>query len=943
MNKSMRGLMIFISDLRNAKGWELEEQRVNEELANIRCKFKDHYLNSYQKKKYVCKLLYIYILGWKIDFGHMEAVHLISSDKYSEKQIGYLAMTLLLHENHDLIRLVINSIKRDLLDSNEYYNCLALHAIANIGSEEMGKILVSDVKQLLMSPISKNFVKKKAALTLLRLHRKHPGIIEPEWTESIISALDNSDLGVSLSITNLLISLVQNNNTLYEGCYLKAIHKLKRVSIVIDGEYTHDYIYYKVPAPWLQIKLLCLLQYYPPPDDEDTKKLVCKILHFIITSILHELPKNVQQNNIQNAILFEAINASIHIDIDEILANQTIQLLTKFISYKEINTRYLGLKTLTHLAKHMSTFESFKKHQDIIIQSLKDKDMSIQKKALELLYCICDSDNTKTIVEKLIHYSENANPLIKEEIAIKISILSEKYATEYEWYVNTMLKLINISKEYIGDDIWHRFVQIILDRKEIQEYAAKAVIKYLKKDSINENIIKVGGYILGEFGHLISNSSDTSPIEQFISLHSKFNICSFKTQALLMSTYIKFVNLFPEIKLDIQTVFEQNINNINSELQQRAYEYLALCCMPNNDLLRIICERMPPFSKKQSFLMSKIQNKEKGKNNKLENIKSEKILKTKSNTNTENFYKSTDTDKTIIENNLIGLEIPNTFNSLSSISSTFKTSGQFDTSDFISHIENISLSDDSLSENYKTNFNELLWNNEGLFYENEEIQINVFSEYHAYQGKMTLLYKNKSSLTYTSFTSSIKNSCKSNLLIVPIAEPPCTLNAYGQIQQILELELLDIFLEPPTISISYISTSLKSLTLTLPIVLSKFSEGVELDSNNFFQRWKQIGKSLECQKIFSTKNKEKKISFDNNVKILKGFGWEILKEIDTNDQNIVGASVLYTSQKGKFGCLLRLEPNYETKMYRITIRSTKEGIANHLESLIEKKLTENNT
>jgi hypothetical protein len=44
-------------------------------------------LNGYQKKKYVCKLLYMYILGWDIDFGHMEAVNLISSPKYSEKQI----------------------------------------------------------------------------------------------------------------------------------------------------------------------------------------------------------------------------------------------------------------------------------------------------------------------------------------------------------------------------------------------------------------------------------------------------------------------------------------------------------------------------------------------------------------------------------------------------------------------------------------------------------------------------------------------------------------------------------------------------------------------------------------------------------------------------------------------------------------------------------------
>jgi AP-2 complex subunit alpha len=66
---------------------ELEEKRVNKELANIRSKFKEPKLDGYQKKKYVAKLLYMYILGYEIDFGHMEAVNLLSSQKYSEKQL----------------------------------------------------------------------------------------------------------------------------------------------------------------------------------------------------------------------------------------------------------------------------------------------------------------------------------------------------------------------------------------------------------------------------------------------------------------------------------------------------------------------------------------------------------------------------------------------------------------------------------------------------------------------------------------------------------------------------------------------------------------------------------------------------------------------------------------------------------------------------------------
>ena len=51
----------------------------------------DKALDGYSKKKYVCKLLFIFLLGHDIDFGHMEAVNLLSSNKYTEKQIVSLS------------------------------------------------------------------------------------------------------------------------------------------------------------------------------------------------------------------------------------------------------------------------------------------------------------------------------------------------------------------------------------------------------------------------------------------------------------------------------------------------------------------------------------------------------------------------------------------------------------------------------------------------------------------------------------------------------------------------------------------------------------------------------------------------------------------------------------------------------------------------------------
>ena len=34
--------------------------------------------------RYVAKIIFAYILGYKVDVGHMEAINLISSVKYSE-------------------------------------------------------------------------------------------------------------------------------------------------------------------------------------------------------------------------------------------------------------------------------------------------------------------------------------------------------------------------------------------------------------------------------------------------------------------------------------------------------------------------------------------------------------------------------------------------------------------------------------------------------------------------------------------------------------------------------------------------------------------------------------------------------------------------------------------------------------------------------------------
>ncbi|KAI0601787.1 Adaptor protein complex AP-2 alpha subunit [Biscogniauxia sp. FL1348] len=939
-NSNMRGLVQFIADLRNARARDLEEKRINKELANIRQKFKDGNLNGYHKKKYVCKLLYIYILGWNVDFGHLEAVNLISANKYSEKQIGYLAMTLFLHEKHELLHLVVNSIRKDLLDHNELFNCLALHAIANVGGREMGEALSAEVHRLLISPTSKAFVKKKAALTLLRLYRKHPDIIQPQWAERIISLMDDVDLGVALSVTSLVMAVAQDNLEQYKGAYVKAASRLKR--IVVDGDYTGDYLYYKVPCPWIQVKLLRLLQYFPPSEDSHVRDMIRESLQKIL-NLAMENNKNVQQNNAQNAVLFEAINLIIHLDTEHALMKQISTRLGRFITSRETNVRYLGLEAMTHLAARAENLDPIKQHQDVILGSLKDRDISVRRKGLDLLYSMCDSTNSGPIVAELLQYLQNADFAIREEMALKIAILTEKYATDIQWYINVSLRLVAIAGDHLSDEVWQRVIQIVTNNEELQVYAAQNTLQHVKHDHCHETLVKIGAYVLGEFGHLIAEEKGCSPIEQFIALSGKLPGCSSSTRAMILSSFIKFVNLFPEIKPHLIQVFEIYSHTLDSELQQRACEYLTLASLPTDDLLRTVCDEMPPFPERQSALLSRLHQKHAGTSDKRTWVVGGKDANT--DVNELNMAKNPGLKRTISSSGPVNGAANGATNGTNGHTNDL---AGLDMSvgpvpEKLLKTPNLA-SAAHLSPGWEPGYQKLLLKADGVLFEDGQLQVGIRSEYRGQMACLILYFTNKTPATVSSFTTTLDldESDKTNLTWDVKALPDSTIAQGGQSRQIIMFEAKRVFTKSPTVRISYLAGALQALTLMLPLTAHKFMDAAELTAEDFFKRWKQIGGApREAQQIIGLARGKGSREINESFirKTIEGFRWGVLDGVDPNSKNFVGASVLHTAEGGKFGCLMRLEPNYPSQMVRLTIRATDESVPPVLMKLMEEKIS----
>lgn len=592
------------------------------------------------------------------------------------------------------------------------------------------------------------------------------------------------------------------------------------------------------------------------------------------------MPKNVQQNNAQNAVLFEAINLVIHLDNEHELMMQISTKLGKFIQSRETNVRYLGLDAMTHFAARAETLDPIKRHQNIILGSLRDRDISVRRKGLDLLYSMCDPTNSQPIVNELLKYLQSADFAIREEMVLKIAILTEKYATDVQWYVDISLRLIAMAGDHVSDEVWQRVIQIVTNNEGLQVYAAQNILEYIKLDQCHETIIKIGGYLLGEFGHLIADFPNCSPIEQLMALQAKLPGCSISTRAMLLSTFLKFVNLFPEIKPQLLQVFSVYSHAVDPELQQRACEYLSLSTLPNDDLLRTVCDEMPAFPERISALLSRLHSKHATTSDKRTWAVGGKDASSEANEVLVAQQTGGPKGTLSLTNGQYGMQSPTN----GSTSGLVDANGMHD-------LEGLKINGDSpkptatpktpnfasaahLSPGWEPGYKRLLFSDEGVLYQDTQIQVGLRSEYRGPVGCLILYFTNRATSNIGSFTTTLDTSAPDALSINIKNLPEANIPPESQVQQTVMFEAKSVFSEPPTIRISYLAGSLQAVTLQLPVVVHKFMEPTQLASEDFFKRWKQIGgEPREAQKIFGLASKSKSINSEFTHRTTEKFRW----------------------------------------------------------------------
>ncbi|XP_055936643.1 AP-2 complex subunit alpha-2-like [Argiope bruennichi] len=751
---------------------------------------------------------------------------------------------------------------------------------------EMAEALGQHVLLLLFSGDATNSVKQSAVLCMLRLFRLKSDIIsKKEYVDRIASFLTDPDLGILTAALSLIEALAAANKLNQENCFHSAVHRLHRIMKYPSLD-LQDYNYYFVQAPWLSVKLLKLLQYLPfPAEPSSTKNYLIESIELIFNKV-QEPPKTkkIEHRNCRNAVMFEAINYIYHVKTEYSLQMRACNILDMNLKQNDSNLRCLALETMQLLTKSAVCSERIKQQLRPITDALKyENDICIRKKAADLLYNLCDESNINEIIEQMFEYLEDCDVTLREEVVLKIAVLAENHFCALEYYVDVILKLLKFYGVYVTTAVWYRFIHLVTNNKEIRGYATKTLFDALQTQPYSDTLVTVAAYILGEFGNLIAGDERSNPIKQLRLLHSNFAFCSKKTKAMLLTTYMKFFNLFPEIKQNVKRIFLTNLKDSDPEIQQRAVEYSKLCEVVNADTLAAILDEMPCFKNKIFSVDSALQRmktkfteisfEKQSKNEKKEDILERSVSYNEA-IQHYSINKPTDNDAFPVRSLTVPQKayIPNNY--YDTLVEVFSAN---------SHAcpppESQSTSTLIVTSNQEAIQN-LIWNKNGVLYESSILLIYVESEFRKCKGMIRLKYKNKTFQVMKSFVSFFPNDNDQNKLQLRTKPYSTTIPATEEIVQDIEVECIQDFTCRPALYLNFFWEGLhQKLDLQLPVTLNKFIEPVTMTSDQFFSKWNSMKLCREYSATFPAKYIMNK---DLVKKKLNGLGLSILENIDKN-------------------------------------------------------------
>ena len=591
----MLKLREFIKRIRACKTLDEERSLCNKESAEIRNLKKE----TAQKLavRSMTKCMAMSLLGYQTEFIHMTCISLLASQNFTQKRLAYLGICMLLDEKSDILLLSSNIIKKDLSSNNKYIVAAALTTIGEIGTPDMCRDTCPEIIKCLNS--TNPYIKKKAALALSKVVRSCPELIETV-EQNLGTIFEDKNHGVLLSGLALVEQVFKAEPKTVKKYKKYLSPMIKYLKNLISTSYAPEYDVNGITDPFLQVRILEILGFFGRASSKENEEL---------EALLNSIPSNTDttRKNTGNSVLYELVRCIFSYDSSKSLKGLGGSILGQFLSNKDNNYKYLALNTLNDIAK--IDIDTVQKHKNVILEFLKDPDIAIKRRSLDLTYLIVNTENIRQIVTETLDFiNSTSNVEFKLELTSKIFYSLEKYSPSLKWEIDVLLKMLCLCEDSINEEIIWKIINLILNTKELQQYAMFRyflAMQNMLEDSDVEALYHVGITILGELFKLIIGVSTTDEEgktititeEQIIDLVTALDKSSDTSESLrelLMNTCFKMLGkMSPESDEKLKKILHTESKSFYPEVQERANEYITFTQIAKNDMQLKITSNVP--------------------------------------------------------------------------------------------------------------------------------------------------------------------------------------------------------------------------------------------------------------------------------------------------------------------------------------------------------------
>lgn len=490
----------------------------------------------------------------------------------------------------------------------------------------MSRDLFPEVETLIST--SNPYIRRKAALCAMRICRKVPDLQE-HFLEKATQLLSDRNHGVLLCGLTLVTSLCEADEE--EGGEEGIVEKfrefvpglVKILKSLSTSGYAPEHDVTGITDPFLQVKILRLLRVLAVGDAHTSEQ---------INDILAQVATNTDSTkNVGNSILYEAVLTILDIEADSGLRVLGVNILGKFLTNRDNNIRYVALNTLIKVVAIEPN--AVQRHRNTILECLRDPDISIRRRALELSFTLINESNVRVLIRELLAFLEVADNEFKPTMTSQIGIAADKFAPNKRWHFDTMLRVLSLAGNYVKEQILSSFVRLIATTQELQPYAVQKLFVNLKKDITQESLTQAGAWCIGEYAdsllrggqfeeeELVTNVSESDIVDLFNMILGSSYATQISTEYIVTALMKLTTRFSDDSQIErVRRILQSHQTSLDVEVQQRAVEYSNLFAF--DQIRRGVLEKMPaPQIKEESRVLGPAPTKKKAANRKSRIVK----------------------------------------------------------------------------------------------------------------------------------------------------------------------------------------------------------------------------------------------------------------------------------------------------------------------------------